>query len=443
MKLFIKTFGCQFNEYDSFRIYSFLKKFFQCNLSFTLKNVDIVLINVCAVRANVERKSIEFIKSLYNFRIKENGSFISICFGCLSTYSKDVIEKYVDIVISARHLFKLPELLLNAINSKDCLKYKFSLCLSKFNSIDRLNDFFLTYYPKYRFFGDSVYIPISDGCNNYCTYCVVPYSRGFEICRDFNDIMSDVLYYVRQNVQEIILLGHNVNSYLDKNLVTFNSLLSSIIKVDNLRRVRFLTANPKDFSFELVELYSEANSITSHLHLPLQSGSDNVLKRMKRGYSIDDYRDIISMLKKRRSNLLVTTDLLVGFPGETLNDFLQTLFCVNEFSFDSSFCFIYSSRSQTPSSMYFDNVEFSVKLKRLKILQNALLVSTRKNTSLLINTKQHVLVYGFVKKNVYWGKIDSNRTVLFESTTYFERGKFVNVFILGNINNTLLAKLIM
>ena len=440
MKLFIKTFGCQSNEYDSFRIYDFLKRFFKCNLVFTIKEANVVFINICTVREKVEKKSFDFIKKLYYFKIRRKNDLVIICSGCLS--SKDLIKKYVDLIIFSRYFYMLPYLLIKCIKNKNYL-FEVNFYVEKFDQKNKVGDFFLTYYPKYSFFKSSVCVPISDGCNNNCSYCAVPYSRGFEVCRDSRNIIMDVKYYVENNIQEVVLLGHNVNSYLDKNLIPFHSLLYEVMYIKNLKRVSFLTANPKDFSFELVNLYNEISNLSNHLHLPLQSGSNYILERMKRGYTVEQYRDIIVNLKKRRPTMLFTTDLMVGFPGETMADFLQTLSCVKEFSFDSSFCFIYSPRLNTTAEIYSDNVEFSIKLRRLRILQQVLVKTVQRNTSFIINTRRIILVYGLIMGSVYWGKTDCNRTTLFESSKNYENGVFVEVFILSNINNTLLAKLIM
>lgn len=434
MKLFFKTFGCQSNEYDSFRVYDFLKRFFKCTVVYSVINADIIFINLCSVRQKVEKKSLDYVKKIFLLKKKDSNKII-VCFGCITL--EKLLLRYVDIFFSIKALYKLPLLLFNFVK-----KNKLYISNNKVHyNEDEIENL---YFPKYFYPKNFVYIPISDGCSNFCTYCSVPFLRGQEVCRLARDIIVDFKYYLFSGTKEFIFLGHNVNSYLDKTInISFVDLLKKILCLakTNLYRFKFLTANPRDFSFDLCKLYGDFSNLSSHLHLPIQSGSNKILSRMKRGYTYEDYKEIFINLKKFRKNLSVTTDFIVGFPGESNNDFMKTLKSVEDFSFDTSFCFMYSSRFKTIAKNYFlDDNNFEVKLKRLRILQNTLLKSVKINTLKLLDKRKVVLVFGVLQEGIYWGKTVCNKTVLFQSSLKTLFRCFVVVLILTYNNYTLLAK---
>lgn len=432
LSVLFKTFGCQVNEYDTYRVFELLQRVFCCKMTTMVEDADIFILNSCAVRDNVEKKVITTLNEW--FLIRKSKAILIVLMGCYTFLSPYVLSG-IDLVVKQKEVNLIPSFILNAVHNgllKDARPVRKIV-----KDVSGLN---LSFYPLLKRTGPSVCIPISDGCNNYCTYCSVPYTRGVEVNRTLESILNDVEYYVQHGVKEIVLLGQNVNAYKSVGGATFTTLVSSVMLVKGVERVRFLTANPNNFTNDLIELYTN-RKLVSHLHLPVQSGSDNILEKMKRGYTYGDYKEKINRLRQIRSDIVITTDIIVGFPDESHEDFLKTVNCVEEIGFDFSYCFIYSKRPGTLAYGYSDNISKGVKQERLRKIQDLFLCNGKVITNKLLGTIQNVLFFGCVKSGIYWGKTDSNRTVLISSSINIS-GEVYRVRIVNFVSNTFIAEML-
>lgn len=424
LKIYTKTFGCLINEYDTYRIIELLKRVFYIEITNDSKSADVFLLNSCAVRRKVEKKVLSELLSW--FLIKKNKNVVVILVGCF-TFLETKVKKYVDLIVRNNEIDKIPEYLL-----KKTIHYTEFFKAHKKCGYNK--EMFTKFYPKVKTTGPSVCVPISDGCNNSCTYCAVPIIRGMEVNRSLQSIVNDVTYYTKQGIKEIVLLGQNVNAY-KYNTITFVNLLDIISDIHGVERIKFLTAHPNYITDDLIKCYEKNEKLVNHIHLPLQSGSTIILDKMKRGYSYDTYKEKITKLKQVRPNITITTDIIVGFPGETSLDFKETLRSIKEIGFDFSYCFIYSKRPKTAACHYKDNVELRIKKERLQYVQRVFLENGTSITSKYLHTVQKVLFFGFLDINLYWGKTDYNRTVLLTS---YENvvGLLLNIKLVRVVNNT-------
>lgn len=410
-KFYIKTWGCQINEYDSLTIINTLKK----NKKYTeTKNpveAEILILNTCSIREKAHEKLFHQLgrwKDLKN----NNKNIIIAVGGCVATQEGNNIlkrAKFVDIIFGTQTLHKLPHMIENHIIKKK------SLININFLQLEKFQD---TIKPKFTNYIAS--IPIMEGCNKYCSFCIVPYTRGREMSRPFYSLLAEINTLANNGIKEIQLLGQNVNSYkyidTNKHKYTFAKLLYSIALIKKIKRIRFITSNPMQFTDDIIHVYNKTKKIVNFLHLPIQSGSNKILKLMKRPYSISEYEQIIQKLKKIRPNIQISSDFIVGFPGETEDDFQDTIQIISKIKFDMSYSFIYSPRPGTPASKLKDNVDIETKKYRLQILQQHIKKQTNYWNTKIINSKQKILVEKFFnkKKLELIGKTENNRTVIIQ-----------------------------
>ena len=435
-KFFVKTFGCQMNVNDSEYIagqlvklgYSLTEDIFESNL---------ILLNTCCVRAKVEQKIYSLIGKIKIIKENNPNVILGIC-GCMAQKEKEnIFERapYVDFIFSPSQVNNLEEII-------NTVKYD----NKKYISCDNTPEFSFNHIPVKRESKISAWIQIMRGCNNYCSYCVVPYTRGPEQSRGVSEILSEVKKLAQNKYKETFLLGQNVNSY-GKDLsrsVTFSELLELLNNIDGIERIRFTTSHPKDFSFDLIKTIKKCNKICNHIHLPIQSGSSKILKMMNRKYDIDYYKNIIKEIRNNIDNIAITTDVMVGFPGETEDDFKDTLNAFKEIEFDEAYTFIYSNRDNAIASLLPEQVPLQLKKERLwKLIDLQKDISTKINKRLEEEILE-VLVDKKSKKHIenqFSGRTGSNKTVVFTSKQDL-LGQLVNVKIIKSSPWTLYGELI-
>ena len=436
-KLHIRTFGCQMNEYDSNKMSDVLKASHGLDLTEDINEADVLLINTCSIREKAEDKLFHQLGRWRKLKEKNPNLVIGVG-GCVASQEGDLILKrapYVDMIFGPQTLHRLPNMLNEALNDNEITV---DISFPEIEKFDHL--------PEPHSDGASAFVSIMEGCSKYCTFCVVPYTRGEEISRPFNDVFHEVELLAGQGVKEVNLLGQNVNSYrglMDDGEVADLALLISIIaQIEGIERIRFTTSHPVEFSDRLIETYAEVPELVSHLHLPVQAGSDKILGLMKRGHTAIEYKSKIRKLKQVRPGISISSDFIIGFPGETENDFNDTVKLIDEIGFDKSFSFIYSKRPGTIASSFPDDVSVETKKKRLAIIQQRLNSNTEAISKSMIGSTQKVLVEGFSKKgNTLSGRTENMRTAHFEGGEELI-GKIVSVRILEGIANSLTAELV-
>jgi len=435
-KLYTKTFGCQMNVNDSEYIigqleqlgYSITEDIFESNL---------ILLNTCCVRAKVEQKIYSLIGKIKKIKKNNPDMILGIC-GCMAQKEKEkIFEKapHVDFIFSPPQINNL-EKIINTVKYGN----------KKYISCGNTPEFSLNHLPIKRESKVSAWLQIMRGCNNYCSYCVVPYTRGLEQSRGVSEILSEVNDLAKNKYKEIYLLGQNVNSYGNdlSQSVTFSKLLELINDIDGIERIRFTTSHPKDFSFDLIKTIKNCNKVCNHIHLPIQSGSSKILKMMNRKYDIDYYRKIIKEIRNNIDNIAITTDVMVGFPGETENDFMDTLNAFKEIEFDEAYTFIYSDRENAIASLLPDQVPLELKKERLwKLIDLQKEISAKINKKLKGKTFE-VLVDKKSKKHIenqFSGRTGTNKTVVFTNKQNL-LGQLVKVKIIKSSAWTLYGELI-
>ena len=436
-KLHIRTFGCQMNEYDSNKMGDVLKASHNLDLTEDINEADVLLINTCSIREKAEDKLFHQLGRWRKLKEKNPNLVIGVG-GCVASQEGDLILKrapYVDMIFGPQTLHRLPNMLNEALNDQEITV---DISFPEIEKFDHL--------PEPHSDGASAFVSIMEGCSKYCTFCVVPYTRGEEISRPFIDVFREVELLADQGVKEVNLLGQNVNSYrglMDDGEVADLALLISIIaQIEGIDRIRFTTSHPVEFSDRLIDTYAEVPELVSHLHLPVQAGSDKILSLMKRGHTAIEYKSKIRKLKQVRPDISISSDFIIGFPGETENDFNDTVSLIDEIGFDKSFSFIYSKRPGTIASSFPDDVSAETKKKRLAIVQERLNSNTEEISKSMIGSIQKVLVEGFSKKgNTLSGRTENMRTAHFEGGEELI-GQIVSVRILDGIANSLTAELI-
>lgn len=435
-KLYIRTFGCQMNVNDSEYItgqliklgYSITEDIFKSNL---------ILLNTCCVRAKVEQKIYSLIGKIKKIKKNNPDMILGIC-GCMAQKEKEnIFERapHVDFIFSPPQINNLE----NIINTVKHVNKKYISC-------GNTSEFSLKYLPIKRKSKVSAWLQIMRGCNNYCSYCVVPYTRGLEQSRGVSEILSEVNDLAKNKYKEIFLLGQNVNSYGNdlSQSVTFSKLLELLNDINGIERIRFTTSHPKDFSFDLIKTVKNCDKICNHIHLPIQSGSSKILKMMNRKYDIDYYRKIIKEIRNNIDNIAITTDVMVGFPGETENDFMDTLNAFKEIEFDEAYTFIYSDRENAIASLLPDQVPLELKKGRLwKLIDLQKKISAKINKKLEGKTFE-VLVDKKSKKHIenqFSGRTGTNKIVVFTSKQNL-LGQLVKVKIIKSSAWTLYGELI-
>jgi tRNA-2-methylthio-N6-dimethylallyladenosine synthase len=436
-KLHIRTFGCQMNEYDSNKMRDVLKESHGLELTEDISEADVLLVNTCSIREKAEEKLFHQLGRWRKLKEKKPNLVIGVG-GCVASQEGELILKrapYVDMIFGPQTLHRLPNMLNEALN-----KNHISIDIS-FPEIEKFD-----YLPEPHSDGATAFVSIMEGCSKYCTFCVVPFTRGEEISRPFNDVIREVEKLAEQDVKEINLLGQNVNSFrglMDDGEVADLALLIAIVaQVPGIERIRYTTSHPVEFSDRLIQAYAEVPELVSHLHLPVQSGSDKILVLMKRGHTAIEYKSKIRKLKKIRPGISISSDFIIGFPGETEQDFSNTINLIEEIGFDKSFSFIYSKRPGTIAASYPDDVSSETKKNRLSIVQGKLNQNTEEISKSMIGSVQKVLVEGASKKgNTLSGRTENMRTAHFIGNEELI-GQIVSVKITNGLGNSLQAELI-
>jgi tRNA-2-methylthio-N6-dimethylallyladenosine synthase len=424
-QLFIKTFGCQMNEYDSEKIVDVLREDGEISLTESPDNADIIILNTCSIR---ERAEVKVYSDLGRYRaLKEANPNIRIGVGgCVASQEGENIIKrapYVDLVFGPQTLHRLPTLL----KKRDALGVpQIDITFPEIEKFDRL--------PVSNFKGPSASVSIMEGCSKYCSFCVVPYTRGEEISRPLDDVLNEIIELTMLGVQEIILLGQNVNAYRGfskhDGVCDFATLLEYVAEIGEVKRIRFTTSHPNEMTEELIACFGKIDKLSKQFHLPIQSGSDRVLSAMKRNYTVLEYKSIIKKLKKVCPDISLTSDFIIGFPNETVEEFNQTKKIMEEINFDYSFSFLYSPRPGTPASFIKDNISKLEKEQRLREFQDINITQGKEHTLKMIGTTQRILIDRISKRKqgVLLGKTDNNRVIEINGSSNL-LNQFVNVKI--------------
>ena len=437
-KVFIKTFGCQMNEYDSDKMADVLNAFDGYEKTATPENADVILYNSCSVREKASEKLFSDLGRIRELKMANPELLIGVG-GCVASQEGEAIVKrapYVDLVFGPQTLHRLPQM----IQAKR--KTGQSQVDISFPEVEKFD-----HLPPARVEGVTAFVSIMEGCSKYCSFCVVPYTRGEEISRSFESVMSDIRDLVSKGVKEVTLLGQNVNAYAgamsDGEPADFALLLSAVHGVAGIERIRYTTSHPLEFTQRLIDCYAKLPKLVSQLHLPVQSGSDRVLAAMKRNYTAMEYKSIIRRLRLVRPDISVSSDFIIGFPGETDEDFEQTVKLVEDIQFDGSFSFIYSRRPGTPAASLHDDTPYAVKLKRLQRLQRILEDQASAISNAMVGATQRVLVEGVSKKdeNELMGRTDNNRVVNFAGNQRLI-GSFVKMKITDAMHFTLRGEVV-
>ncbi len=440
-KVFIKTFGCQMNEYDSDKMVDVLNAAEGFVKTDTPEDADVVLLNTCSVREKAQEKVFSDLGRLRELKEMRPGMVIGVG-GCVASQEGDAIIKrapYVDVVFGPQTLHRLPDLLQKR---RDSGSAQVDISFPEIEKFDHL--------PPARVEGASAYVSIMEGCSKYCSYCVVPYTRGEEVSRRFEDVLTEVAGLAEQGVKEITLLGQNVNAYrgvmADGEIADFALLIEYIAEIDNIERIRFVTSHPKEFTQRLIDAYAKIPKLANHLYLPVQHGSDKILMAMKRGYTALEYKSIIRRLREVRPDITISSDFIVGFPGETEADFEAMVKLVEEIDFDFSFSFIFSPRPGTPAASLQDDTPLEVKQQRLARFQALLNENVRRHGEAMVGTVQRILVEGPSRKNPneLQGRTESNRVVNFDGGPNASRliGQMLEVAITKAFPNSLRGEVV-
>ncbi|MEI8324989.1 MAG: tRNA (N6-isopentenyl adenosine(37)-C2)-methylthiotransferase MiaB [Betaproteobacteria bacterium] len=408
-KVFIKTFGCQMNEYDSDKMSDVLHAAQGYELTLDVEQADLILFNTCSVREKAQEKVFSDLGRIKH--LKARGVKIGVG-GCVASQEGAAIiarAPYVDVVFGPQTLHRLPELL-----AQRELQGRPQVDIS-FPEIEKFD-----HLPPARVQGASAFVSIMEGCSKYCSYCVVPYTRGEEVSRPFDDVLVEVASLADQGVREVTLLGQNVNAYRGKmgetsEIADLATLIEYVAEIPGIERIRYTTSHPNEFTPALIEVYAKVPKLVSHLHLPVQHGSDRILSAMKRGYTSPEYKSTVRKLRAVRPDLALSSDFIVGFPGETQADFDKLMQLVHDVGYDSSFSFIFSPRPGTPAAALLDETPHEVKLARLQQLQSTLDESVTRISASRLHSVQRVLVEGPARKtpNALFGRTDCNRAVVF------------------------------
>jgi tRNA-2-methylthio-N6-dimethylallyladenosine synthase len=437
-KLFIKTHGCQMNEYDSSRMADVLAASDGLELTDNVEEADVILVNTCSIREKAQEKVFSQLgrwKALKQGRLETGKPPVLIGVGgCVASQEGAAIVKrapYVDLVFGPQTLHRLPELIRDRRASGQA---QVDISFPEIEKFDRL--------PEPRADGPSAFVSIMEGCSKYCSFCVVPYTRGEEVSRPFEDVLVEVAQLAAQGVREVNLLGQNVNAYRgpygEGDIADLGLLIRAIAGIDGIGRIRFTTSHPLEFSDSLIEAYRDVPQLANYLHLPVQSGSDRVLAAMKRGYTALEFKQKLRKLRAVRPDISISSDFIVGFPGETDADFDKTMKLIEDVGFDQSFSFIYSRRPGTPAADLQDDTPDAVKHARLERLQAHINAYSARISESMVGSVQRVLVEGPSRKdaNELTGKTENMRSVNFAGDRRLV-GQFVDVVITGAMTNSL------
>jgi tRNA-2-methylthio-N6-dimethylallyladenosine synthase len=436
-KLYIKTFGCQMNEYDSDKTVDILKEKKDVSVTDNPEDADIILLNTCSIREKAEEKVYSDLGRIRKLKEKNPNLKIGVG-GCVATQEGENIKKrapYVDLIYGPQTLHKVPDLLdIKKESGIKAIDITFPI-EEKFDSL-----------PAPSSSGPSSFVSIMEGCSKYCSFCVVPYTRGDEVSRKPEQIFDEIARLAEQGVSEITFIGQNVNSYLmpyKGRMLRLSDLIEIASNIVGVERIRYTTSHPLDMTNDLIEVYKTVPQLVSQLHLPVQSGSNEILQRMKRNYTVEHFVDVVDRIKEIRPELRVSSDFIVGFPGETHADFLKTMELVNYIKFDSSFSFIYSPRPGTPATKLEDPTPMAEKKERLSTLQAALNTFHQEQSKDMVGGIEKCLVTGVAKKSPdqLQARTECNRVVNFDFNELGFIGKIVDIKIEKALANSLLGSL--
>jgi tRNA-2-methylthio-N6-dimethylallyladenosine synthase len=436
-KLYIETHGCQMNEYDSSKMADVLMASHQLEQTKNIQEADVVLLNTCSIREKAQDKVFSQLGRWRELKLQKPDLIIGVG-GCVASQEGNAILKrapYVDLVFGPQTIHRLGDML------QERNKRRRSVVDISFPEIEKFDRL-----PEPRAEGPTAYVTIMEGCSKYCSFCVVPYTRGTEISRPLDDVLAEIATLTSKGVREIILLGQNVNDYRgpthEGEIADLAALIGYMSAMDDIWRIRFTTSHPVAFSSRLIQAYAEIPQLVNHLHLPVQSGSDRILAAMKRGYTALEFKAKIRKLRKIRPDISLSSDFIIGFPGETEEDFADTMNLIHEVGFDNSFSFIYSPRPGTPAASLPDDVSMETKKMRLNVLQERIAINARKISEEMVGTTQQILVTGLAAKypGQITGRTENNRVVNFPGG---ERliGQMVPVLITEAVTNSLRGEL--
>ena len=438
-KLFIQTHGCQMNEYDSSRMVELLHESHGFELTTSPDDADVLLLNTCSIREKAQEKVFSQLGRWRELKLSRPGAIIGVG-GCVASQEGEGIRQrapYVDIVFGPQTLHRLPAMI-DAV--REARRPVVDISFPEIEKFDHL--------PAPRAEGPTAFVSVMEGCSKYCTFCVVPYTRGEEVSRPFEEVLAEVSLLAEQGVREINLLGQNVNAYLgpmaDSDEGDLALLINYIADIEGIERIRFTTSHPVEFSDSLIQAFADVPQLVSHLHLPVQSGSDRILALMKRGHTALEYKSKIRRLREARPDLSLSSDFIIGFPGETDDDFEQTMKLIEDVGFDHSFSFIYSARPGTPAASFPDEVSMEVKQARLSRLQARIREMADAISQSMVGSRQRILVDRPSKKdaNILAGRTENNRVVNFAGPAALI-GHFAEVDITEALPNSLRGRLVL
>ena len=424
-KVFVKTHGCQMNEYDSAKMIDVLDERFGVDVTEDPEDADILLVNTCSIREKAQEKVFSQLGRWRPYKEKRKDVVIAVA-GCVASQEGEAIQKrapFVDLVVGPQTIHRLADMV------ETTRLEKRPLVDVSFPSIEKFDQL-----PEPRMDGPTAFVSIMEGCSKYCSFCVVPYTRGEEISRPFDDVIAEVVSLAEQGVREVNLLGQNVNGYRgemdDGEICDLALLISIVAAVDGIERIRFTTSHPIEFGDRLIQAYADVPELASFLHLPVQSGADRVLAAMKRGHTAIEYKSKIRKLKEARPGISISSDFIIGFPGETDADFEQTMSLIKDIGFDNSFSFIYSARPGTPAASLEDATTPEVKKERLAVLQKTINAQAAVISEAMVGTVQRILVERPSARDdaEIAGRTENNRVVNFAGDASLI-GKFVDVAI--------------
>ncbi|MDX1297873.1 MAG: tRNA (N6-isopentenyl adenosine(37)-C2)-methylthiotransferase MiaB [Pseudomonas sp.] len=438
-KLYIETHGCQMNEYDSSRMVDLLGEHQALEITNKADDADIILLNTCSIRERAQDKVFSQLGRWRELKL-ENPELVIGVGGCVASQEGAAIlgrAPYVDVVFGPQTLHRLPEMIDAARTTKIA---QVDISFPEIEKFDRL--------PEPRVDGPSAYVSVMEGCSKYCTFCVVPYTRGEEVSRPMADVLSEIIHLAEHGVREVTLLGQNVNGYRGETsngqIADFAELLYAVAAIDGIDRIRYTTSHPLEFSDALIQAHADIPELVKYLHLPVQSGSDRILAAMKRNHTALEYKSRIRKLRAAVPDILISSDFIIGFPGETEKDFEQTMKLVEDVGFDFCYSFIYSSRPGTPAADLPDDTPLELKKQRLALLQHRITQQGAENSRRMAGTVQRILVTDYSKKDpgMLQGRTESNRVVNFRTDNPRLIGQFVDVHIDQAMPNSLRGTLL-
>ncbi len=439
-KLYVETHGCQMNEYDSARMRDLLGESQGMVETSSAEDADVILLNTCSIREKAQEKVFHQLGRWKKLKDAKPGLVIGVG-GCVASQEGEGIARrapYVDLIFGPQTLHRLPEMIQQR-NKKDGVTVV-DISFPEIEKFDRL--------PEPEADGATAFVSIMEGCSKYCTFCVVPYTRGEEVSRPLSSVLEEIAHLANQGVREVNLLGQNVNAWRgslpDGSVARFSDLIPLVAQIDGIDRIRYTTSHPVEFTDDLIAVYADVPELVSHLHLPVQSGSDRILALMKRGHMAIEYKSKIRALRKIRPDISISSDFIIGFPGESDSDFEATMKLIDEIGFDTSFSFIYSARPGTPAADMPDNTSMDTKKARLQRLQSTIQQSARQISLGMVGTRQNILVTGYSRKDPgqLQGRTENNRVVNFRTDDDHLIGDFAEVIIEEALPNSLRGKLV-